>query len=461
MAQRVAVIGGGITGLAAAWHLRRRGAEPLVLEASDRVGGAIRSTREDGWLHEAGPNSLLESSPAVTEFIAGLGLAGRKLAASPAAKHRYVLRDGVPRALPGSPPVLLGGNFFSWRAKLRLLREPFVARAAADADETVADFALRRLGREFLDYAVNPFVAGIYAGDPARLSVRHGFPKLHALEQEHGSMFRGLLHARRAGPRGGIISFPDGLGEIPHAAAAVFGPGALGLRAEVTGIVPVEKNWRVRWRTPDGGEMEEIFAAVVVALPAGGIVQLPLPEPAARALGVLPEIVHPPVASVFLGFAREAVAHPLDGFGLLVPEVEKNRTLGTLFSSSLFPGRAPAGHVALTTFVGGTRQPAHAQLADGALVEFVLADLRASLGVTGAPRFVRITRWPRAIPQYAPGYDRFLDAFARAELACPGIFFGGHVRDGVALGACIESGRRLAAAAVLRAGTLAKDVSSS
>ncbi len=452
MTPRVAVIGGGLTGLAAACQLRQLGAEPLVLESSARVGGAIRSTREGDWLHEAGPNTLLAGSPAVTAFLAHLGLAARTLTPPASAARRYILRAGAPRALPGSPPALLGGRFFSARAKLLLLREPFVPRAAADADESLAAFTLRRLGPEFLDYAVNPFVAGIYAGDPAQLSVRHAFPKLHALEQHHGSLLRGLLAARRAGPRGGIVSFPEGLEEIPRAAAALLGPAAVALHATITAIEPAaDSHWRVRWRTP-AGEHAEVFSRLIIALPAAATAQLPLPAAAISALAPLTAIPHPPVASVFLGFPRAAVARPLDGFGLLVPAVESRRTLGTLFSSTLFPGRAPAGHVALTTFVGGTRQPDHAQLDDDALLALVLADLRASLGVSGAPSFVRIARWPRAIPQYIVGYARFEAAFAAAERACPGIFFGGHARDGVALGACIESGQRLARLSALRAG---------
>ena len=451
MNRRIAVIGGGLTGLAAACHLRQLGAEPLLLESSPRVGGAIRSSREGDWLHEAGPNTLLANTPVVTEFLAHLGLASRTLTPPPTARHRYVLRGGIPRALPGSPPALLGGNFFSWLSKLRLLREPFVARAAPDADESIADFTRRRLGREFLDYAVNPFVAGIYAGDPARLSVRHGFPKLHALEQRHGSLLRGLLAARRTAPRGGIVSFPEGLEEIPRAAAALLGPAALALGAGITALAPAPGDqWLVRWGTPSGAH-EEIFSRILIALPAAAAARLPLPAAAARALAILPTISHPPVASVFLGFTRAAVAHPLDGFGLLVPAIESRRTLGTLFSSSLFPGRAPADHVALTTFVGGTRQPENALLDDEALIALVLADLVTSLGVTGAPRFARIVRWPRAIPQYEVGYARFEAAFAAAERACPGLHFGGHARDGVALGACIESGQRLARLSALQA----------
>lgn len=451
MNRRIAVIGGGLTGLAAACHLRQLGTEPLVLESSPRVGGAIRSTREGDWLYEAGPNTLLAGSPAVTKFLADLGLAPAALSPPSSAHRRYVLRGGVPRALPGSPPALLGGSFFSARAKLRLLRELFVPRAAPDADETLAAFTLRRLGREFLDYAVNPFVAGIYAGDPAQLSVRHAFPKLRALEQHHGSLLRGLF-ARRTAPRGGIVSFPEGLEVIPRAAAALLGPTAIALAATITEITPAaDQHWRLRWCAPLG-EHEEIFSRVVIALPADAAARLPLPAAATRALAILPSIPHPPVASVFLGFPRAEVTHPLDGFGLLVPAIESRHTLGTLFSSSLFPGRAPADHVALTTFVGGTRQPENALLDDDALIALVLADLRASLGVTGAPRFARIMRWPRAIPQYEVGYARFEAAFAAAERACPGLHFGGHARDGVALGACIASGQRLAHLSALRAG---------
>lgn len=445
---RVAILGGGITGLTAAWQLRRAGFSPTVFERSARVGGAIGASRSDGWLHELGPNSLLEGSAEVARFIDELGLAKRRIYAGPEAKNRYIYQRGRLVPMPASPFAFLSTSLFSPRAKLALLGEPWRPRAPADAEESVAEFVLRRLGREFLDYAVNPFVGGVYAGDPSRLSVRHGFPKLHALEQEHGSLLRGAMKRRNTsgGPKGRIFSFPNGLEELPLAIAAGLG-AAVRLRTTVHAVRRVDSGWVLDVET-DGGRTLEEFSAVICALPADALAALPFENtPGISRLGVLREIEHPPVASVFLGFSRADVSHPLDGFGVLVPEVENRSILGALFSSTLFPGRAPAGHVAITCFVGGSRAPGLVSLDDAALRRVVEEELAQMVGVRGAPAYAHIQRWPRAIPQYTLGYGRFKDAMREVEAAAPGLFLGGNSRDGISLANCIEAGRRLAGAA--------------
>jgi oxygen-dependent protoporphyrinogen oxidase len=323
----VAVIGAGITGLTAAFRLHQAGHTPVVLEASARVGGVIGAVRERGWLHELGPNSLLEGSSEVAALVDAAGLSVRRLYAAEAARQRYIVRGGKMVALPTSPWAFLTTPLFSARAKLALLGEPWRAKAPAEADETVADFVVRRLGREFLDYAINPFVGGVYAGDPRQLSVRHGFPKLHALEQEHGSLLRGALRRRNAsgGPKGRIFSFPDGLEELPRALAAALG-GAVRCNTRVESLRRVETHWEVQWRS-GGGETGKVSCAhVVVALPADALAALTI-EGVAEVpnLAELRGIVHPPVVSVFTGFGRDEVAHPLDGFGVLMPEVEQGR----------------------------------------------------------------------------------------------------------------------------------------
>jgi oxygen-dependent protoporphyrinogen oxidase len=442
---RIAVLGAGITGLTAAWHLRRAGFSPIVLEKSPQVGGVIGAMRGDGWLHELGPNSLLEGSADVAAFIDEIGLGGRRIYAAPAAKQRYVVRGGQLVAMPSSPRTFLSTKLFSWRAKLWLAGEPFRRRAEPNREESVAGFVLRRLGREFLDYAVDPFVGGVYAGDPAQLSLPHAFPKLHALEQEHGSLIWGSFKRRNAsgGPQGRIFSFPDGLGELPAALARSLGD-AVRLKTEVKTIRRTKHNWEIDCQ--NGLQAwTETCAAVVCALPADALASLKTEGvPDARQLGVLGEIEHPPLASVFTGFKRTDMGHPLDGFGVLIPQVERSPILGTLFSSSLFAGRAPDGHVALTSFVGGMRQPGLLKLDDGELLRLVQSELDRLFGIRGLPVFTHVQRWPRAIPQYTLGYQCYKDAIAAVEASAPGLFIGGNCRDGISLGNCIESGRRLA-----------------
>jgi len=446
----VAVVGAGITGLTTAFRLRSRGVPVTLYEASSRVGGVIESVEQDGYLAEFGPNTVLETSPVIFSLVKDLGLESRRLYSDPAADRRYIVRGGRPVCLPTSPAGFFTTPLFSTRAKLRLLVEPFVRRSPADAEESLAEFVLRRIGREFLEYAINPFVAGVYAGDPARLSVRQAFPKLHALEQRFGSLIKGqILGARERKRRAEVskqnapkFSFLRGLQELVEALHQSVNP-CLHLRHAVVGLRRTQTGWEVRRRGPDG-EQESSHAGVVLCLPAYQIAQLHVDAPQAPSLAPLAEIEYPPVTSVVLGFRREDVPHPLDGFGMLIPQIEGFRILGTLFSSSLFPRRAPTGHVTLTSYVGGTRAPELADLPEAELARIVIGDLERILGIHGPPTFRHQVFYPRAIPQYNVGYGKFRALMADAEDRAPGLFFAGPFRDGISLGDSILSGERIA-----------------
>lgn len=443
----IAVLGAGITGLTAAHRLARMGHRVQVFEQGDGVGGSIRTEEIDGWLVESGPNSLLSGEPAVDKLIEELGLQGERIAADPAAKNRYIVRRGRPMAAPMSPPAFFGSSLFSASAKVRLLTELFARRRSRTTDVSLAEFVGSHFGQEFVDYAVNPFVAGIYAGNPEKLSARHAFPKLWELEQTHGSLIRGQIAAAKARrargeSRPGIYSFRHGLQTLPQALASRLPAGALTLHASLDGIVPGEK-WSVIWHD-DVATHTQSFDSVVVTLPAHAFARLQIGTLGERPMAALALIEHPPVSSLFLGYRRERVGHPLDGFGVLAPAVEKRSVLGILFSSSLFPGRAPLGHVALTVMVGGMRQPQLANLPTDRLLEAVRPDLKELLGVEGEPSFIRHAHWPRAIPQYNLGYEHFQAAFAAAERVHPQLFIGGQARDGISVSACIAAGEKLA-----------------
>lgn len=449
-AASVAIVGAGITGLVAAFRLQARGVPVTVYEAADRAGGVIRSTREHGYLAECGPNSILDTSPKIRGLIRDLGLEPRRLDSNPAAENRYLVRGGRPVCLPASPLKFFGTELFSWRAKLALLREPFIPRAPAELEESVARFVRRRLGREWLDYAINPMIAGIYAGDPERLSVKHGFPRLHALEQRYGSLLKGqILGARERKARGEVskqeapkVSFDEGLQVLTDTLAARLGP-ALHLRTAVTRLERTPAGWQVTARGA-GGETRTRHRAVLLAAPAYRLAAMELVADAAPGLAALGEIYYPPVASVVLGFRREDVAHPLDGFGMLVPAVERLHILGTLFSSSLFPHRAPAGHVLLTTYLGGVRAPELALRPEPELVAWTRRDLETLLGVRGAPTYQHVQVYPRAIPQYELGYGRFQALMDEIEARAPGVFLAGHFRNGISLGDSIIAGHDVA-----------------
>lgn len=443
---QVGVIGAGITGLSAALELRARGAHVTVHEASDRVGGVITSIRRDGFLIEAGPTSM-SSTPALEHLIDLLDLESQRIAPSLAAKRRYIVRDGVPVPLPTGPASLLTTPALSAGAKLRLLREPFVATARSSEDESVASLVRRRLGDEILTYMVNPFVAGIYAGDPERLSARHALPLLYFAERRHGSLILGGAREMRARRgvvrRQGLTSFKDGLQTLSSAMAIALG-SRVRLHSRVTRIARVGDGWRMGIER-GGATTDQYVDAVVWAGPAHALDLLEMPHEARTALRPAMALRHPPLATLALGFARGDVEHALDGFGILCPAVERRTVLGVIFSSTVFPGRAPTGQVLLTCFVGGVRAPALGAMSTDALLPLVREDLRTLLGVRGVPTIVHHQRWPQAIPQYEIGHDAVIDGAARVESALPGLYLTGQWRAGVALGDCIAQGQATAA----------------
>ena len=446
----VAVIGAGITGLTAAFYLKRKGIPVTVYEATDRVGGAIQSLRRDGYLAEFGPNTILETSPKITALVRDAGLAPRRLDPSPKAGARFVVRYGRPIAMPGSPLGFFTTALFTPAAKLAVLREPFVPARRDGVEESIAQFVIRRLGQEFLDHAIDALVAGIYAGDPYKLSVQQAFPKLAALEANYGSLIKGqILGGRDRKKRGEVakdraakFSFDDGLQVLPDTLRAKLGSD-LRLNTTVTKLTQTIHNWTLTMRE-NGTERRVDHSAVIYAGTAFKLAELQLATHQPLSFAPFAEIRYPPVASVVLGFRREDVTHPCCGFGMLIPRVEGFKILGTIFSSALFPNRAPAGHMTLTNYVGGERFPELAALPQAELVELTLADLRKLIGVKAAPTFAHSVYWPKAIPQYNLGYGRFRALMTDLENKANGLFFAGHYRDGISLGDSIVSGVNIA-----------------
>lgn len=442
------MIGGGVTGLTAAYALSRRGIPVRLFESTDRLGGAVLTERTpEGWLIEAGPNSLLLGDASVRALFDELGLAPALVAANPAARNRYLMRDGRVLPVPMSPGGFLSTPLFSAGAKLRLFCELFKGRRVRTTDVSLAQLVESHLGREWVTYALQPFVSGIYAGNPERLSAKHAFPQLWDAERTHGSLLRGQMaagKARRARgePKPGIVSFKNGLETIPSTLASRLPQGAIERGVRIQSLLS-DRAWKVIW-SRDGTTTTEEFGAVVLALPGYALARLAVGPLGERPLAPLEAVEFPPVASLFLGYRREQVAHPLDGFGLLVAAVERRELLGVLFSSSLFPGRAPEGHVALTVMLGGALRPDQAHLDTESAVARVKAELASLLGVTGEPVIVRHHVWPRAIPQYNLGHERFIETMERTEQQHPGLIVGGNTRDGIALTACLASGLRLA-----------------
>jgi len=440
----VGVIGAGIAGLTAAYQLQKQGASVHVFEAADRTGGVIRSETTEGYLVERGPNSIRAGAAALETVIDDLDLREERIWANDAADARYVVRDGTPTPLPRSVRSFLSTDLFSTRAKLRLLAEPFIGRREA-TDESVAAFTRRRLGPEMLDYAVAPFVGGVFAGSPEDLSVRHAFRRLATLEGEYGSLFLGAIRRALASSDeesqnapSGLFSFRDGLQTLPNALADALGD-RINLNAPVSALDRDGDKWQVSVQSADEQERLRTFDALVSTVPLHRLAAMDVDSPVD--LSPLEEVWYPPLSVLALGYPRDAVDHPLDGFGLLVPPVEDDlNILGTIFSSTLFPGRAPDGHVLLTTFVGGARAPEHATTDADSLQPTVERDLDRLLGVEGPPVFRRHVYWPNAIPQYTVGYESVKETLDELERQHPRLAFAGNYRQGVSVGDALTSG---------------------
>ena len=409
----VAVIGAGITGLTAAFYLKRKGIPVTVYEASGRAGGVIQSVRKDGYLAEFGPNTILETSPKISQLIRDAELESRRLDSASKAEARYVVRYQRPIAMPGSPLGFFTTRLFTAKAKLAVLREPFVPARRDGREESVAQFVQRRLGQEFLDHAIDALVAGVYAGDPYKLSVQQAFPKLAQLEARYGSLIKGqILGARERKQRGEVakeraakFSFDEGLQVLPDRLRERLND-AVRFNTSVRAFTKTASGWTLELREP-GREARADHSAIIYAGTGFRLAELKVQADTPLSFASFSEIRYPPVASIALGFRREDVAHPCEGFGMLIPKVEGFKILGTIFSSSLFPDRAPAGHLLLTSYIGGERYAALASLPHDKLVSITCEDLRVLLGVKGKPTFQHSVFYPKAIPQYNVGYGRY------------------------------------------------------
>ncbi|WNG39715.1 protoporphyrinogen oxidase [Archangium violaceum] len=446
----VVIIGGGISGLALAHGLRARGTEVTLLEAGPKLGGNIQTLNRDGFIIEAGPNSFVDREPTLRQLAASLGIEGRIRTADPAAKRRYIYSRGKLREVPSSPPALLKSDVVPLGAKLRMMGELFTRRAP-ERDESLADFGRRHVGRTATAVLVDAMQTGIYAGDVEALSVGAVFPKVVELEKQHRSLVLGMVRTQAAArkalppgegapkPTGAVSSFDGGLGVLVGALAQSLGTAArTGVRVE--GLRREGNGWRLA--VEEHGQQAELAAdKVVLAVPAYVAAKLlrPLDETlAARMEG----IAYAPVAVVHLGFAPGSLPPP-DGFGFLVPTLERRRVLGVIHASSTFPWRAEGGRILLTCMVGGAKRPDLVELDDAALVTLAREELRELAGVTAEPSFTEVFHWKRGIPQYNVGHLERVAAIDEGVARLPGLFLTGNAYKGVGLTDCIRNANTL------------------
>ena len=448
--------------------LRKAGLDVLLLEASGRPGGAIHSERRDGYLLELGPQSFSGTAP-LLELCSELGIE-REIVKAPPHAPRYVLVDGALKQVPLSLPSFLTSDLLGARTKWVIAREVFGKSHAPERDESVAAFVRRKFSAELLDRLVGPFVSGVYAGDPERLSVRSAFPTLYDAEKRKGSVIRGMMakSGKEPRPRPTLLSFRDGTETLVHGLCARLGD-ALRLNTRVTRITstgtpvyaeprracagvnttshgPIRNiasaSFQARIQTPS---LEETILAdnLIIATPtdvAGRLLRELHPD----FESLLRAIEYAPVAVVSLGYRRSDVGHPLTGFGFLMARSAGLRVLGTVWNSSLFPGRAPDGQALLTSFVGGATDRVSVTLQPEELTTLVHGEIAPLLAIGRAPSFSNVTIYPRALPQYNLGHADRLAAVETQRANFPSLWLAGNYLGGPSIGACVELSRNVA-----------------
>jgi len=442
----VAVIGGGISGLSTAFWLLRNAMDPIVLEQSDRPGGVIRSERVEGYLIDQAANCLLNFLPEVNILCDTVGIRDEKVYRSETAKRRYLLKEGRTTPFPQGPIGFLRTDLWSLRGKARLLAEPFIPRTRSVSDETVAQFITRRLGRETLEQIIEPFIGGSYAGDPAYLSARSTFPILYEIERRYGSLTMGALIKRLKGERSNcpthLFSFRRGMETLPEAISRYLGKRFI----SCCRVLGIERHNGSGWDifAEFKGEPALYHAdAVVIAtrsMDAARLISHIEPQTARLLNGV----EYSPLAVVYTGFKRGDIDHPLDGIGCMIPSREGLNIIGTLWNSTLFTGRAPAGMVALTNYLGGKRNPEILDKTEEELISATISDLDRILGLRGDPTIVHIVRHRRGLPQYTLGHQKVLEAAEGLPDRIPGLYITGNYLRGISVRDCIGYGARLA-----------------
>jgi protoporphyrinogen/coproporphyrinogen III oxidase len=459
---RAIVIGGGLSGLTAAYRIHeraralRRPVELTVLEARDRLGGVICTDRVDGFIQERGPDSFITNKPWAIDLCRRLGLEDQIIETDPNHRRSFVVRNGrlvpVPDGLVLMAPhrlmPILTTPILSWRGKLRFLMDLIVPRRDEESEESLASFVRRRLGREALDRLIQPLVAGIYTADPNDLSLKATLPQFINMERDHGSLIlagwreshgRGPRHHARlaSGARYGMfVTLRDGMDTLPRSLAAALGPGKVRTNVAVR---------RVSRNEPDSAWLVELLDgppieadAVILATEAHAAARLLDSQDPALALQ-LRAIPYASSIIVNVAYRRDQISHPLDGFGVVVPAIENRSILAVSFLSVKFPNRAPAGTALLRVFIGGATRPDQFELDDAAISELVERELAGLIGASGQPLFMEIGRHPRSMPQYNLGHLDRVASIRRNLAKYSRLYLAGIAYDGVGIPDCIHA----------------------
>ncbi|MBI2152829.1 MAG: protoporphyrinogen oxidase [Candidatus Rokubacteria bacterium] len=453
------MVGGGIGGLAAAHRLtelsRERG-EPIdltLLEARDRLGGTIATERTQGFLIEAGPDSFISEKPWALALAERLGLAGRLVRTDDRFRQTWVvfrgrlepLPEGFQLLAPARLGPLLSSRLFSWRGKLRMAMDVVLPRRVGSEDESLGSFVRRRLGVEALERVAQPLVAGIYTADPDLLSLAATMPRFLEMERAHRSLILALWRASRkaqgvSGARWSLfVTFADGMEEFTRALGDRLPPGSVRLKERVVGLRRDGGRWRVG--LADGSGVDADAVIVAAEAPQAARMVRALDPSLAHLLEAIP---YASSATVALAYRREEIAHPLDGFGFVVPRIERRPLLACTFSSVKYPGRAPPGHALLRVFVGGPLDEGILKEDDARMAAIVRAQLNELLGVTAPPLLTRVHRYPASMAQYHVGHLETVAAIERRLVGHPGLALAGSAYCGVGISDCVHSGEAAA-----------------
>jgi oxygen-dependent protoporphyrinogen oxidase len=444
MSKKIVVLGSGISGLSTAYWLFKDGCDVIVLEKNPDVGGKMETINTGEFIFDKGPNSGLETTPLIRKIIDEIGLINEFLYADTIGNKRYILRDDKLHPLPMNPPAFIKTKLFSTRSKLRLFAEPFIGRSKDGYYQSVAQFVKRRLGKEFLDYAINPFVAGVFAGNPEALSVASAFPKLYALEEKYGGLIVGTLRSIRERKKSQevskqsakMFSFKYGMQTFPKAIANILGKRVIN-SAEVCNIQKDKNKYILSVKI---NQLDDIIVCdkVISTFPAYVLSRL-ISSIDPMIAYHLDSIEYPPVLVLYVGFNKSDIGQPLDGFGFLIPEKENKKFLGAIWSSVLFPNRSPADVATFTIFVGGTRNSDLVKGDEEKLIEQVLKEFMEIMKINSIPVHFAKRYWHKAIPQYNIGYIEHEKYFEEFENMNPGFFLSGNYRGGISVGDCIKN----------------------
>ena len=452
--KKVAVIGAGISGLATAFYIEKLSDGKIsvkVFEKEKHPGGKMKTIHKNGFIIETGPNGFLDNKPYTLELVKELGIEDKLYKSSDKARKRFVFVNGKLVRLPENPIAFLASYVLSFKGKLRLAAEYFVPPKEDDSDESLSSFVKRRIGEESLEKLIDPMAAGIFAGDPDKLSVKAAFPAVWQLEKRYGGLIKGLLAIKKekkdasAGPGGILMSFKNGVIDLINGITEKI-KGKILTGTTVKKLTKENGKWKIVYEKGDE-IFEETFDCVVLATPsyvAASLVKSFDSELSEK----LNEIEYSPIAVVAFGFRKKGLGHNLDGFGFLVPRSENRKILGVLWDSSIFPNRAPKGKALIRAMVGGARQPQLAMAGEEEIARFTYKDIKKIMKIRHKPELVEVFKHPKGIPHYTVGHlERVEEIFKRATTH-NGLYFNSNAYRGVGVNDCVYNSLKTAEAVV-------------